>query len=808
MGNRAAARRMAGLAERNTETETTGNDAGERIRERTRDREARQWRVASGQNRQRQRDAPTQDGGPALGSRDAPTQDGGPVSGSGDAPTSRRRGTGGAPDGFTHRSGSTSPAALQKTGRFIDDFAENFVRGGMSRTLSGVYGLEAAIDETVSAPARRGLYAFTGDEKYNEPYVSSGRKDSLAFAQDADEIWQRTSAGRNDAGKKLMGLAQNAGSMVLTGMAAGVAGAQLPSGLSASLGAAAESYPALSASAAGRAASALTRTGARLAGDLLANPANALISAQAAGSTYVDARERGAEPLPALENAIGSGMLEYETNKLFSGMPFEDAPGQGYAARGLEYLADKTGTGDALRRFSETVPGRFAGYALDKLGEAAEEYVDAWADPYIERYTWNPDAALSTPEERREAAEDGFLLSLLLGAGDAAVRGMDRAGVFGRSGMGGAADAASEFGAGFYSDTDAAWETGYSAAEDNTAAYYPTDSTIAYRADSAAAPAADSALTYAADAARDAPTRYTTQPADVMRTRPADDAAVRLARTDTGDRTDALMLGIPGGQQGEPVRQITNRRDLTETMRMAEAIAKTRGLNAVFFAGGNLTVDGQPVNGVLDGNTVYLRADDLAATSQDIVTDLLQQRGAAEGADRAGEEAQIPGPDALTEDGGNGNIAAERERTYVGRPTPEAMRARAGQYRNVPRNNGVIAEQIANGNYSLNYKHQKYLQHVRGTAQYQNAMRDRRKPQSFLAISEQEAREIVYQYAGTGTTRLTRNGDIMSREYVTVYKPIGEYYDKGGWHKTNRVEIIYSARGVHIVPVFDKHETS
>ena len=267
------------------------------------------------------------------------------------------------------------------------------------------------------------------------------------------------------------------------------------------------------------------------------------------------------------------------------------------------------------------------------------------------------------------------------------------------------------------------------------------------------------------------------------------------------------MLGIPGGQQGEPVRQITNRRDLTETMRMAEAIAKTRGLNAVFFAGGNLTVDGQPVNGVLDGNTVYLRADDLAATSQDIVTDLLQQRGAAEGADRAGEEAQIPGPDALTEDGESGKIAAERERTYVGRPTPEAMRARAGQYRNVPGNNGVIAEQIASGNYSLDYKHQKYLQHVRGTAQYQNAMRDRRKPQSFLAISEQEAREIVYQYAGTGTTRLTRNGEIMSREYVTVYKPIGEYYAEGGWHKTSRVQIIYSAKGVHIVPVYNKHET-
>ena len=231
------------------------------------------------------------------------------------------------------------------------------------------------------------------------------------------------------------------------------------------------------------------------------------------------------------------------------------------------------------------------------------------------------------------------------------------------------------------------------------------------------------------------------------------------------------MLGISGGQQGEPVRQITNRRDLTETMRMAEAIAKTRGLNAVFFAGGNLTVDGQPVNGVLDGNTVYLRADDLAATSQDIVTDLLQQRGAAEGADRAGEEARNPGPDALTEDGGNGNIAAERERTYVGRPTPEAMRARAGQYRNVPGNNGVIAEQIASGNYSLDYKHQKYLQHVQGTAQYQNATRDRGKPQSFLTISEQEAREIVYQYAGTGITDFRGPGNTFLADYEYVSVP-------------------------------------
>ena len=129
------------------------------------------------------------------------------------------------------------------------------------------------------------------------------------------------------------------------------------------------------------------------------------------------------------------------------------------------------------------------------------------------------------------------------------------------------------------------------------------------------------------------------------------------------------------------------------------------------------------------------------------------------------------------------------------------MRNRAEQYRDTKDNFGIIADKIASGEYTLKYRHQKYLQHVKGNPQYENAVKSRKRAQSFLTVSEEEAQKIVRMYAGTGTLNYVHGAAVTSREYVTVDRIIGEYNEGGKWYKTKRIAIFYAKDGTHIVPV-------
>ena len=114
-----------------------------------------------------------------------------------------------------------------------------------------------------------------------------------------------------------------------------------------------------------------------------------------------------------------------------------------------------------------------------------------------------------------------------------------------------------------------------------------------------------------------------------------------------------------------------------------------------------------------------------------------------------------------------------------------------------PNNQGIIAEKILKKEYSLKQKHQKYLQHVDGTPQYVNATKGRGRKQSYLIVSEQESQDIIYNCAGKG---ILYQG-LDNREFITLDKTIGYYYEKGEWHDTRRIMIMHSKHGSHIVPV-------
>ena len=116
-----------------------------------------------------------------------------------------------------------------------------------------------------------------------------------------------------------------------------------------------------------------------------------------------------------------------------------------------------------------------------------------------------------------------------------------------------------------------------------------------------------------------------------------------------------------------------------------------------------------------------------------------------------------------------------------------------------PNNRGVIAGRIVRGEYNLKQKHQKYLQHVKDSPQYKNATKSRGNPQSYLSVSEDEAQKLIYRYAGKGNARI-ENDIVKNVEFVTVDHAIGYYNEKGVWHETDRMQIIYSKSGTHVVP--------
>jgi hypothetical protein len=143
-------------------------------------------------------------------------------------------------------------------------------------------------------------------------------------------------------------------------------------------------------------------------------------------------------------------------------------------------------------------------------------------------------------------------------------------------------------------------------------------------------------------------------------------------------------------------------------------------------------------------------------------------------------------------------MEAEKKRIKIGAPSKEELSRRIEEGKNNPKNKGIIAEKILSGEYNLEYKHQKYLQHSKGTVQYNKATTDRGRAQSYLTISEEEAQRIACRYAGTG---ILRSEEFPTVEFTTVDAPIGYVFKKGEWIETDRAQIIHSKKGIHIVPV-------
>ena len=121
-------------------------------------------------------------------------------------------------------------------------------------------------------------------------------------------------------------------------------------------------------------------------------------------------------------------------------------------------------------------------------------------------------------------------------------------------------------------------------------------------------------------------------------------------------------------------------------------------------------------------------------------------------------------------------------------------------------NTAILNARITSGEISTQIRPQVQARHIEGTAEFERYRAQRlakgQTPQSVMTITAQEAQKFVERYTGTGTIAIKtrKDGSLEIKEYTNVDRVIGQYYESDAFHDTKRIMIIYSKKGVHIVP--------
>lgn len=123
---------------------------------------------------------------------------------------------------------------------------------------------------------------------------------------------------------------------------------------------------------------------------------------------------------------------------------------------------------------------------------------------------------------------------------------------------------------------------------------------------------------------------------------------------------------------------------------------------------------------------------------------------------------------------------------------------------NVPieksREDAILKTDIRNGSV-LTIDPGKQGKHIRGHNNYTPG-------RSYLTVSEEEAQQLVIQYAGTGTLERDRKGNFSNKELIVAEKEIGVNINQKTNEETptNQFYIHYSQSGIHIVPTLKGKE--
>ena len=151
-------------------------------------------------------------------------------------------------------------------------------------------------------------------------------------------------------------------------------------------------------------------------------------------------------------------------------------------------------------------------------------------------------------------------------------------------------------------------------------------------------------------------------------------------------------------------------------------------------------------------------------------------------------------------------IAARQKAAKTSPPSVAEMMKRQKSGATDPLNGGFIAQKILDGEFSMKLSYPKYLQHKEGTAAYNNTLKTRGKAPSRLTITQDEAQELIYRFAGTGNNRSGYPSGYTNMEFVSVGKVIGQTQVAGTWIDTDRAQIIYGKNWAHIFPTNERSD--
>lgn len=150
--------------------------------------------------------------------------------------------------------------------------------------------------------------------------------------------------------------------------------------------------------------------GVQMAGDVAASAVIpgaglALMTARSAGSSAQQARQAGASYDQQLAYGLGSGALSLGTEKISNvSKLFQKAFGRGLAEKAASKLIAKFGENTAVQVMSDLAKRPAGRLALSMISEGGEEFLEDYAQPFLQRATYDPSARFDLSEALYDAA--------------------------------------------------------------------------------------------------------------------------------------------------------------------------------------------------------------------------------------------------------------------------------------------------------------------------------------------------------------------------------------------------------------------
>lgn len=150
--------------------------------------------------------------------------------------------------------------------------------------------------------------------------------------------------------------------------------------------------------------------GVQMAGDVAASAVIpgaglSLMTARSTGSSAQRARQSGANYNQQLAYGLGSGALSLGTEKISNvSKLFQKAFGRGLAEKAASKLIAKFGENTAVQVMSDLAKRPAGRLALSMISEGGEEFLEDYAQPFLQRATYDPSARFDLSEALYDAA--------------------------------------------------------------------------------------------------------------------------------------------------------------------------------------------------------------------------------------------------------------------------------------------------------------------------------------------------------------------------------------------------------------------